>query len=113
MTSYESLAAPNRDLLVGIGPFVVGLAVVLLLIGAVALGLRRKRSRPATAEEQPKMPKDPRGYETGMRTGDEVTQDGHRRTPYEFDGTRGTRPDEEGKKPAKWQEGHSGSFGNG
>ncbi|MFI9024637.1 DUF6479 family protein [Streptomyces sp. NPDC053560] len=110
MTSYESLAAPNRDLLVGIGPFVVGLVVVLLLIGAVGYGLRRKRRRSQPAPNQPSTPTTG-GYETGMRTGDEVTSDGHRRMPYEFDQTRGTRPSD--GEPPKWQEGHSGSFGNG
>ncbi|POX43434.1 hypothetical protein C3486_00445 [Streptomyces sp. Ru73] len=109
MTSYESLASPNRDLLVGIGPFVAGLIVVLILIGAVVLGLRRKRSRPA--ENQPAAPENPIGYETGMRADDEVTADGRRRMPYEFDQTRGTRPSD--GEPPKWQEGHSGSFGNG
>ncbi|WP_346099114.1 DUF6479 family protein [Streptomyces olivaceiscleroticus] len=108
MTSYESLAAPNRDLLVGIGPFVAGLVVVLLLIGAVGYGLRRKRRQ--SSPSAPTTP-NPLGYETGMRTGDEVTSDGHRRMPYEFDQTRGTRPSD--GDPPKWQEGHSGSFGNG
>lgn len=114
MTLYDSLAAPTRDHLVGIGPAVAGLVVVFILIGAVAVGLRRKnrRSAPVPPEQQPHAPEHPTGYETGLRADDEVPHDGRRRLPHEFDQVRGTRPSDQ-KEPPKWQEGHSGSFGNG
>ncbi|MEU8569324.1 DUF6479 family protein [Streptomyces pathocidini] len=46
--------AANRDYLVGIGPFVIGIFVVLILVGAVALGLRVRAKEPAPPQEPQK-----------------------------------------------------------
>ncbi|WP_461030700.1 DUF6479 family protein [Streptomyces sparsus] len=75
----------QRDLLVGIGPFLAGLGVVTVLILAVWLGVRqvkggRRISRPAA--DPP--PATPVGYESGPPEDTEMPHDGHRRSPHEL-----------------------------
>lgn len=86
MLELSTALAANRDLLVGIGPFVVGIAVVALLIAAFAYG-RRQRAR------EPRAPRHPGGrsgaWETPReREADETRPENHgpghqedRRTP--------------------------------
>lgn len=56
-TVLAALAA-ERDLLVGIGPFVLGLLITGALIGAVWLGIRirRREPPPPRPEDQPHLP---------------------------------------------------------
>lgn len=105
--------ALERDHFVGIGPFVTGIGVVLILLGAFAFGQwrRRREPPPPSPEEQPHGPDTPVEYETEIREADEIPRDGHRRLPYELH-VSGTRTSAR-KKPPRWRPGHSGSFGNG
>ncbi|MFI2027310.1 DUF6479 family protein [Streptomyces buecherae] len=117
--------AIKRDHLVGIAPFVAGLAVVAVLILAVVYGLRRRDREPPPPQEPQRRsgawetsdehrsghcPPDHGpghqegeeiGYETQHRVPDEVPKsDGrHRMMPYEFKdhGNEGTRPAREGE----------------
>ncbi|MDK1475970.1 DUF6479 family protein [Streptomyces sp. 549] len=79
----NEILAQERDLLVGIGPFLAGIGVVTVLILAVWLGVRQVRrgrriSRPA-ADPPPSRPV---GYETGPTDDVEVPRDGQRRSPH-------------------------------
>ncbi|UNO44100.1 hypothetical protein KGS77_21185 [Streptomyces sp. MST-110588] len=106
-----------RDHLVGIGPAIAGLVIVIALILAVVYGKRRRAREPAPPppESQPKAPKDPTGYETGRREAAEVPHEGERLLPHELKdhGNSASRPGDPDKEQSPWQEGHSGSFGNG
>jgi hypothetical protein len=94
----EMELAASRDLLVGIAPFVIGLALVAVLIGAVWLGIRVKKREPAAPrpEEQPRAPErdHPPGEVQEIREPDELPQDGVRRTPHQLrgHGNSGSRP---------------------
>ncbi|GLV79457.1 DUF6479 family protein [Streptomyces hygroscopicus] len=139
MDTYTEDLAVSRDLLVGTGPFVVGLVVVILCFGAVWWGIRLRAREPAPPQSsQPRAgawqeaqeashearaaghgpghqdEEDRVGYVTQNREPDELDQDGGRRLPYELGGS-GTRDagsgGTEGRR--KWTEGSSGSFGNG
>ncbi|MFD7922315.1 DUF6479 family protein [Streptomyces sp. NPDC059740] len=114
----QVLAAGEHDLLIGLGPFVVGIVVVLLLIGAVAYGRWRRNREPGPpkAEEHGHGPEHPDGYEQGFREDAEIprTDKKGRLTPQQVNelGAAGTRAsDKDHRKP--WQEGHSSSFGGG
>ncbi|MEU6078972.1 DUF6479 family protein [Streptomyces sp. NPDC047108] len=126
--------AARRDYLVGIGPLVVGIFVVLLLVGAVILGLRVRSREP----EPPKDPQ-PRGgawgtheeHESGnappnhgpghqdevrprtdfheRRRPHDVPHNGVRHMPYEFDNTPSESAADEGEPESrKWDRGGSG-----
>ncbi|MBB5939168.1 DUF6479 family protein [Streptomyces zagrosensis] len=110
--------AVKRDLLVGIGPFVAGIAVAAVLILAVAYGLRRRdREPPPPQEPQPRsgawetadehrtgrasadhgpghQEGEAVGYITQNREPDEIPHEGRRMMPHEFKdhGNEGTRP---------------------
>lgn len=115
--------AVKRDHLVGIAPFVAGLAVAAVLILAVVYGLRRRdREPPPPQEPQPRsgawetseehrtgqappdhgpghQESEEIGYVREYREPDEVPRDGRRMMPYEFKdhGNEGTRPAREGE----------------
>ncbi|MFR9799205.1 DUF6479 family protein, partial [Streptomyces sp. MS06] len=100
-----------------IGPFIVGLGVLVLLLGGFWLGdrIRSRESAPPKPEEQPHLP--PEGAVHGIeeaREPEEVPNDGRRRMPYEFGnlGTRPGDPDQPHERP-RWSKGSSGSFGGG
>ncbi|MFD3515894.1 DUF6479 family protein [Streptomyces sp. NPDC058657] len=82
--------AASRDLLVGIAPFLVGLVLVGILIGAVWLGIRVKKREPAAPrpEEQPRAPErdHPPGEVQEVRESQALPQDGVRRTPHQLGG---------------------------
>jgi Family of unknown function (DUF6479) len=108
--------AGQHDLLVGIGPLVAGLVVVVGLILAVAYGIRIRQR----GDQRPSSPGEPgpddehKGYETTHRVPDEVPHDGERRMPYEFkDYDSDSHPGEHERPRPKWDEGGSGSFGSG
>jgi hypothetical protein len=115
--------AASRDLMVGIAPFLIGLVVVAILIGAVWLGIRVKKREPAAPrpEEQPRAPQrdHPPGEVQEVREPDEMPQDGVRRTPHQLGGqgqhgNSGTRPAPGGTEPPKWGDNNSGgAFGSG
>lgn len=113
-TGHALTPLAARDLLVGIAPFVIGLAVVGILILAVAYGMRLRRQgdmRPS--EPSPPRPPGPEGYGKARTGPAEMPHDGRRRLPYEVkdQGVTGTDddPDEE---PPRWGGGGS-SFGSG
>ncbi|MYU19976.1 hypothetical protein GTZ78_57215 [Streptomyces sp. SID8361] len=137
-THTEDLAVA-RDLLIGTGPFIVGLVVVILCVGAVWWGIRlRARESAPPQRPQPRAGAwqraqeadhearaaghgpghqddgDRVGYVTQHREPDELDRDGGRRRPYELGGS-GTRDSGEGGAETRptWTEGGSGSFGNG
>lgn len=106
----------DRDLLIGIAPFVIGLIVVVALIAAVWYGMRlRARGDQRPSGPETPHPKDPVEYETRHREGDEVPHDGRRRMPYEFkDYDSDTHQEEHGDQPPPtWDENSSGGFGSG
>jgi hypothetical protein len=130
MQQMTTIAA--SDLVIGIGPLIIGIFIVLALIGAVYLGFRVRDREPEPSEEP-----QPRGgawetraeYDTGATTEDhgpghqdlerepedlqqnraphEVPRDGIRRMPYEFGA--GTEPVEEPGEPSHktWDRGGS------
>jgi hypothetical protein len=128
------LAELTRDHLIGLAPFIVGLLVVALLIGAVWLG-RRIRAREPRPSREPQQRSgawqrrhesddEARAHDHGPghqdserhelaegREPDEVPRDGRRRLPYEID-TKGNRRADDQERPT-WEEGSSGSFGSG
>ncbi|GGZ96207.1 DUF6479 family protein [Streptomyces echinoruber] len=115
-TAWTDIAA-SRDLQVGIGPFVAGLAVVALLIGAFVIGARIRRREPAPPrpEEQPRLPEGGPVHEVReYREPDEVPQGRHRLTPHRLKGhgNSGTRTSPTQTRP-RWDEGSSGAFGSG
>lgn len=85
-TTVTGLAADN-DYVIGIVPFVVGLVVVAMLIGAVWWGLvrRRREPPPPRPDEQPKPP-DHRTHidEYGPHSYTDFPKDGRRLMPYEL-----------------------------
>ncbi|MGW7412562.1 DUF6479 family protein [Streptomyces sp. NPDC054863] len=97
-SSLASPLAASRDLMVGIAPFVIGLAVVAVLMGGVWLGIRVKKREPAPPrpEEQPRAPErnHPPGEMRENRETAELPQDGVRRTPHQLGGygNASTRP---------------------
>lgn len=77
----------ERDLLVGIGPFVLGLFIVAVLTGAVWYGirLRRRESPPPRPEDQPKPPPGgPVGEVMEHPAEPGFDQDGRRLRPHEL-----------------------------
>ncbi|MFJ6696322.1 DUF6479 family protein [Streptomyces sp. NPDC091272] len=118
-TELASSLAASRDLMVGIAPFVIGLALVAVLIGAVWLGIRVKKREPAPPrpEEQPRAPKrdHPPGEVQEVREPAEVPQDGVRRTPHQLGGygNSGTCPAGADARPPTWSENSGGAFGSG
>ncbi|WP_338899931.1 DUF6479 family protein [Streptomyces sp. TG1A-60] len=106
--------AIEEGVLGGIAPFLAGLVVVAMLIGAFWLGarVRAREPRPPRPEEQPRMPEGgPVREERVNREPDEIPQSENRLTPYEVHGNMGTRPSES-KKRRRWSKG-GGSFGGG
>ncbi|MFH8409223.1 DUF6479 family protein [Streptomyces sp. NPDC018019] len=102
-------------LIIGIGPLIAGIVIVLLLIGAVVYGYRRRarnKDRPPRAHARPRGTAARNG--TSARETDGVSRDRHQETPTGVEdlgeyGTRPGNPDD----PPPWNEGKSGSFGNG
>ncbi|MFJ8199379.1 DUF6479 family protein [Streptomyces sp. NPDC096152] len=82
-----SLEIAAQGFLAGVGPFIVGLVVVALLIGAFVLGFRVRRREPAPPrpEEQPRLPDGgPVGEVMEHREPDEVPRGGDRLTPHQI-----------------------------
>ncbi|GAA3044179.1 DUF6479 family protein [Streptomyces glomeratus] len=109
--------AVTHGLLVGIGPFVAGLAVVALLIGAFRMGARVRRREPAPPrpEEQPRLPEGgPVRRVRENREPDEVPRSRRRLTPQELKahGNLGSRTSASAERP-RWDGGSSGAFGSG
>ncbi|ANH90201.1 MULTISPECIES: DUF6479 family protein [unclassified Streptomyces] len=102
---------------IGIWPFVAGLVLVALLIGAFWMGARIRRREPAPPrpDEQPRLPDSgPVGSVLENREPDEVPHDGDRLTPHRLPGhgNAGTRTGAPAPRP-RWDAGGSGSFGSG
>lgn len=109
--------AVARDYQVGIWPFIVGLCVLALLIGAFWLGIRIRRREPAPPrpEEQPRLPEGgPVGAVLENREPDEMPRSRDRLTPHQLKehGNLGSRTSPTRTRP-RWDEGSSGSFGSG
>lgn len=93
----------NRSLL-GIGPFAIGLAAVVLLVAAVWLGIRYLRDRPdpPTPDEQPHLPPSgPVGEVQEHPHEAEMPHDGRRLRPYEIHPHSTTPEDETDDQPRR------------
>ncbi len=115
MDTYTEDLAVTRDLLIGTGPFIVGLVVVILCFGAVWWGIRLRAREPAPPQHpQPRADAWQKaqeadhearaaghgpghqdddgsvGYVTQHREPDELDPEGGRRFPSELGGS-GTR----------------------
>lgn len=101
----------------GFGLVAVGVVVVAVLLGAFALGsrARRRESPPPTPDEQPRLPEGgPVREVREIREPDEVPRSDHRLSPHDMPGhgNSGTRSSDSQRR-RRWDEGRSGSFGNG
>ncbi|MFK4148845.1 DUF6479 family protein [Streptomyces sp. NPDC004065] len=117
MTTASLDIAAAQDASTGVLPFVIGLVVVALLLGAFWMGsrIRRREPAPPRPEEQPQMPEGgPVGEVLENREPDEVPTGGDRLTPHQLKehGNLGSRTSPTGARP-RWDEGSSGSFGSG
>ncbi|MGW5245959.1 DUF6479 family protein [Streptomyces sp. NPDC004129] len=86
ITVSMDLAVPH-GLQFGLWPFLAGLIVVALLVGAFWMGVRVRRREPAPPrpEEQPRQPEGgPVGTVMENREPDEVPRSRHRLTPHEL-----------------------------
>jgi hypothetical protein len=111
MNAISAVLAANRDYLVGIVPFVIGLVIVLALISAVVIGMRlRDRGDMRSSETGPEGPDTPVEYERERRRPYETERDGRRRLPHELADTSGEHDDTD---TPRWNEGSSGGFGSG
>lgn len=113
-TEWTYIAA-ERSVLGGIAPFVAGVVVVAMLLGALWLGsrVRARESLRPRPDEQPQLPEGgPVREERVNREPDEIPKSDYRLTPYEVHGNMGSRPSESKKRP-RWSKGGSGSFGSG
>ncbi|GCD33049.1 DUF6479 family protein [Streptomyces chrestomyceticus] len=105
-------------LAIGIGPLIAGIVVVLLLIGAVVYGYRRRarnKDRPPRAHARPRHARTAARNGTSARETDGVSRESHDAAPaagVKDMGEYGTRPGDS-DEPPPWDEGKSGSFGNG
>jgi hypothetical protein len=107
--------AAERSVMGGIAPFLAGLVVVGMLVGALWLGarVRAREPRRPRPEEQPRVPEGgPVREERVNREPDEIPRSDLRLTPYEVHGNKGSRPSESQDRP-RWSKGGSGSFGSG
>lgn len=99
-------------------PFILGILVVAMLIGAVWMGWRVRRQEPPRPrpDEQPHLPNSgPVREERGAREPNDIPwHKTDRLTPHQLEGHgRGnTRPSSD-KNRHRWSEGNSGSFGSG
>lgn len=137
LVTAAALAAPAQ--LGGIAPFIVGLFVVAILIGAIVVGRRvRDREPPPpsqpqrrqgawqTRQEHERGPSSPDhgpghthdeesvGYVTEHHESDEMQTEanGERRLPHEMRNP-GSHPEELSEERKKWDPGSSGAFGSG
>ncbi|MDX2695258.1 hypothetical protein Sipo8835_02865 [Streptomyces ipomoeae] len=107
--------AAERSVLGGIAPFLAGVVVVGVLVGALWLGarVRAREPRRPLPEEQPRLPDGgPVREEWENREPDEIPKSDLRLTPYEVHGNLGSRPSPS-KERRRWSRGSSGSFGGG
>lgn len=127
--------AARRDYLVGIGPLVIGILVVILLIGAVVLGLRVRSREPEppkdaqrrggawTTRDEHERGNAPENHGPGhqdvarpredvqeWRDPNDVPHDGVRHLPYEFGPYSRPHEGDEGEQPKRrrWDRGGSG-----
>jgi hypothetical protein len=102
-TDMQTLAI-EKAFLVGIGPLILGLAVVGGLVFAVWLGIRIRDREP-----EPPRPEDQRPRARG------VPRDQGRLTPHRLKGhgNTGTRTAEQPRHRRRWRPGRTGSFGSG
>ncbi|MGV9562863.1 DUF6479 family protein [Streptomyces sp. NPDC003480] len=109
MSTVSMDIAVAHGLQIGLGPFLAGLVVVALLLGAFWLGARVRRREPAPPrpEEQPGLPE---GGAVGVvmenREPDEVPRGRHRLTPHELKahGNLGSRTSASTGRP-RWNRG--------
>ncbi|WP_149826582.1 DUF6479 family protein [Streptomyces tailanensis] len=115
MSMEWAIFVAERSVLGGIAPFIAGVAVVAMLVGAVWLDTRRRARAPRRPlpEEQPHLPEGgPVHEELENREPDEIPKSDLRLLPYQVHGNLGSRPSPEKKRP-RWSKGGSGSFGSG
>ncbi|WP_251070321.1 DUF6479 family protein [Streptomyces sp. ISL-96] len=123
-SEFAGLADPlaASDLVIGIAPFIAGLAIAAALIAAVWWGIRIRNREPSppTPQEQPHRPDDAGPPEvTERREPDEVTppEGGRGRLlPHELRNTgnaSGRHSDADPKDRPRWDENSGGAFGSG
>jgi hypothetical protein len=103
---HDTVRLAVNDYLVGLGPMIIGVCIVLMLIGAVWIGMRRREpsitpgKRPREGAWQTRQEHDtgpaaddhgpghqdsgPRSHESRQPRPDEMPQDGRRRLPHEI-----------------------------
>ncbi|MEV6653674.1 DUF6479 family protein [Streptomyces sp. NPDC051219] len=114
-TLPASLAAEGeRDLLVGIAPFIVGLVVVALLIGLVWWGIRRRHDAPSRSKERGQR-REPARQQGRELEPDEFPPDGQRLHPHEMKGfgNLGDQAQPEDKDGRGGPDKSGGAFGSG
>ncbi|MFI9650662.1 DUF6479 family protein [Streptomyces sp. NPDC052040] len=109
MSTVSMNIAVSHGLQLGLWPFLVGLVVVALLVGAFWMGVRvrRRESEPPRPEEQPRLPEGgPVGEVMENREPDEVPRGGDRLTPHELraHGNLGSRTSATSSRP-RWENG--------
>ncbi|WP_037647235.1 DUF6479 family protein [Streptomyces flavidovirens] len=121
-SEIAGLADPTAasDLVIGIAPFVAGLAIAAALIAAVWWGIRIRNREPSppTPQEQPHRPEGSGPPEvTERREPDEVVPpEGGRLLPHELRNTGNTSGRPSPGKPEerpRWDEKSGGAFGSG
>ncbi|HEY8978696.1 MAG TPA: DUF6479 family protein [Streptomyces sp.] len=114
-TASVVLAAPSG--LLSLGMFVVGVALVAMLLGAFWLGNRIKMREPPCPrpDEQPHLPPEGAVHEILENREPEevpkVPKGGHALTPYELTNMQTRHSDSKIRR--RWSPGSSGSFGGG
>ncbi|MET8637068.1 DUF6479 family protein [Streptomyces sp. NPDC057746] len=116
MTTASLEIAADSDPLLRMGPFVAGVIVVALLIGAFWLGARIRGREPAPPrpEEQPRLPEGgPVGTVLENREPEEIPRNGRRLTPHRLKahGNLGSRPSPSARR-RRW-DGPIGGSGTG
>lgn len=113
----DTSLALERDHLIGLAPFLIGLVVVAGLILGVGIGMRqRRRGDSRRSDPGAPAPGPPKVYEEGRTSPSEMPRDGRRRFPYEVSDTGSTESESEAEgevRRRRWDPGSSGGFGSG
>src|ERR1044072_7252708 len=124
MDTYAMDLAVPHDFLVGTGPLVVGIVVVVICLAAIWYGIRVRAREPVASQkpqrrsgawqqvnERQRDDQDRVGYQSQNRELAELSRGGGRRRPHQLGGS-GTRDSGRGGSEGRktWHEGRSGAF---